>query len=507
MQPHNQLKMLENYARSARMLEARGERTLAAKVHEAIDLNLANIQAHAPELYSDAMDAIARGCRQAEGEEAIKVLRDNGLDISVSDLHRKYGLPPYSRPEDVPPFQRVLAADLAEAVRLDPKNEHIRNSLSDLRDQGMLPAGSFKAWGIPVHPQYADAEGAPKQRKNGVQRRKVARNNHHLTSVPDRVMFILHWDGLFDQAKDKTGLALLRKHLRKLPPDSVEPAVSKAYAALEEYLRASQWKTHADLEWRPDWDWSTIPRDNGFMLGALKRFSSGAQRAASGAKRVASSAKRAAGSPATDRAISGTARAATQGAKAAGRLAGKGAAVIGKGLSDVLHKLRSNPEIEPAPRRRQPRSPRKNRAEVGHEHLMADLREVASMYWRAMQARNALAANDAGSRMDALLARIQREAPGHFSDALGIVGQAATQAELHSRPARDNIAVRRNSPSDEAQAAADAYAKAHGYAVADVSPAGKSAFDVYFRQHPTDNFGVRMRLSRLFGKWKFSTKP
>lgn len=526
MQPHNQLKMLENYARSARMLEARGERTLAAKVHEAIDLNLANIQAHAPELYSDAMDAIARGCRQAEGEEAIKVLRDNGLDISVSDLHRKYGLPPYSRPEDVPPFQRVLAADLAEAIRLSPDNPAIRNSLSDLRDQGYLPEGSLNAWGIPASPLYANVEGPPRARKNGIQRRSRAvasRDNHHLSTLEARLMFILHWEVLFKEAGDRKG----RRVVSKLYNSSVgiEQQVAETYAALEQYLRSSQWADHPDLNWRPSE--AAVARGNGFILTGLKHFSSGAKRAASGAKRVA-------GSAATDRAISGTAHAAVLGAKAAGRVAGKGVAIVGKGLSDVLHKLRSNSE-SPAPRRKS--ASRKSAPKRGNRTsefdmapgLLAELDAIAAMYWRAMHAHDVLTADDAGARMDVLLLRIQRDAPSAYNQALGVVSRAAAQATaqatapkprnniamvakprvardngLRDLPARAHAVVTSCGGLKGAQRAADDYARAHGYAVADVTAAGKSAYHVYFRGHASDNFGMRMRLTCKSGQWNFS---
>lgn len=355
LSPQNTLKMLENYARSAQLLAARGEHEPAQRVEAAIVSTLETFEQQYPEYYAEAHDAIDRGRRQAEGEAAVRILRNNGIVVSAEDMRRAYGPPPYSRPEDVPPMQRALAEIFVSAVKRDPDDPKPKKALQDLRDQGVLPQGSLTAWNIEVPPALDShaVEGKPvkKPRANSsVQRRRThaasanARPNHHLTGVAERMAFVLHWRKLFKGAGDNRGLSLLNKHLEALTSiksvkdvndaKRVEQMIAAAYAALEAYLRStSQWSSHPDLEWRPA-D-AISPRQNGLMLAQLKRAASSAGGAV----------KKAARAPSTDQAISGTAQAAVKGAKAAGRAAAKGVAVVGRGLTDMLTKLRQNGDV------------------------------------------------------------------------------------------------------------------------------------------------------------------
>jgi len=113
-------------------------------------------------------------------------VRDAGIRITPEEMNRKYGSPPYTHPSEVPPMQRMLIAMFAHGAR-----EGVKGNLDMLHKfaaEGLLPDGSFEAWGIPLHPAYA-YDKLHAVRKN----RSHARPNHHLTDPHDRIEFVRRW--------------------------------------------------------------------------------------------------------------------------------------------------------------------------------------------------------------------------------------------------------------------------------------------------------------------------
>lgn len=113
-------------------------------------------------------------------------VRDAGIRITPEEMNRKYGPPPYTHPSEVPPMQRMLIAMFAHGAR-----EGIKGNLDMLHKfaaGGVLPDGSFEAWGIPLHPAYT-YEKLRASRKN----RSHARPNHHLTDPNDRIAWVRSW--------------------------------------------------------------------------------------------------------------------------------------------------------------------------------------------------------------------------------------------------------------------------------------------------------------------------
>ena len=112
--------------------------------------------------------------------------RDAAIRITPEEMNRTYGSPPYAHPSDVPPSQRMMIAMFAHGAR-----KGIKSNLDMLRTyaaEGLLPDGSFEAWGIPPHPSYA-YDKLRAARNN----RSHARPNHHLTDPSERIAFVRSW--------------------------------------------------------------------------------------------------------------------------------------------------------------------------------------------------------------------------------------------------------------------------------------------------------------------------
>lgn len=159
-------------------------------------------------------------------------LKDFGVRIKQAEVGQVFGPPPYDTPSKVPFMLRALVGLNAGTARVtDGESRAVTvRELEKFKHEGVIPPGSFKAWGIKFHECYAhiDPDSFPDQALLPVVSSSSAtrkRENHHLSETTHRVAFLEQWRKFLKNNGFCDGANALSRFLMIINPPSSAPLV------------------------------------------------------------------------------------------------------------------------------------------------------------------------------------------------------------------------------------------------------------------------------------------